>query len=644
MDRLVDSLKYNCKPENSERRLKVIDSLFKGQTGSVAQINKIQRLWLREHFLPQEQCFAVLDSAVALSDPEVYGTDYSDCYVNSLIKKGNLLLKVRRLRESYAQYFRAKIAAETYGLDYLKHEYYASLAHISYMQHDFDQSAHYYKEGIKAGGGMGKPAQFRQFGLVQGMLDNIGICYSNIMQTDSAEKYYLTAIRYINLYRNFYPEHKHDIDNCISVVYGNLGGLHFKKGNLAEAERYLEMERSYCYPNGPVGEGGYNTYVTFARIFTRTGRLHAADSVLAQCADSLRRHKDLKSLTGLWQARWEYYKEIDDDKMAYLALSRYTKLKEEAQNNALAANFESVGRIIEEIEKQHSVELDVRDNGIKNLWLVIAVSASVLLAAFLLLLWKYLNQSRKNVHRLYGLNETIGKKNAEMHRTLSALKQSQQDNERILKMVVHDLRNPIGSVQTALQMLKEDEQLSTDSLELLELAEKAAENSMELIQELLITNAAVGNLTKAPVDIAGVVQYCIDMLRFKADEKGQSLIFANLPAFMVADKEKLWRVFSNLISNAIKFSNQGAEIEMGITKKPESVLVWVMDHGIGIPENLKPHVFDIFTDAKRRGTSGEHTYGLGLSICKEIVEAHQGRIWFESEAGSGTTFFVELPL
>ncbi|HEY9197579.1 MAG TPA: ATP-binding protein [Mucilaginibacter sp.] len=77
---------------------------------------------------------------------------------------------------------------------------------------------------------------------------------------------------------------------------------------------------------------------------------------------------------------------------------------------------------------------------------------------------------------------------------------------------------------------------------------------------------------------------------------------------------------------------------------PRHVLISVEDHGIGIPDEMKDKIFDMFTQAKRSGTAGEQAFGLGLAISKQIIEAHSGRIWFESLPGNGTTFYVELPV
>ncbi|KIO78233.1 hypothetical protein TH53_04770 [Pedobacter lusitanus] len=100
---------------------------------------------------------------------------------------------------------------------------------------------------------------------------------------------------------------------------------------------------------------------------------------------------------------------------------------------------------------------------------------------------------------------------------------------------------------------------------------------------------------------------------------------------------------SNLIGNAIKFSPEHAVITVRMEEKPESVLIAIADNGIGIPLGIRNKIFDVFGQAKRSGTAGEQSFGLGLAISKQIIENHGGKIWVDSETNQGSTFFVELP-
>jgi CheY-like chemotaxis protein len=107
-----------------------------------------------------------------------------------------------------------------------------------------------------------------------------------------------------------------------------------------------------------------------------------------------------------------------------------------------------------------------------------------------------------------------------------------------------------------------------------------------------------------------------------------------------ADEERLLDVLENLIGNAIKFTSPGGSITIGASALDNQVLVWVKDSGAGIPPEQLPHIFDRFWQADKAERRG---LGLGLAICKTIVEAHNGRIWAESAVGAGTTMFFTIP-
>jgi signal transduction histidine kinase len=122
------------------------------------------------------------------------------------------------------------------------------------------------------------------------------------------------------------------------------------------------------------------------------------------------------------------------------------------------------------------------------------------------------------------------------------------------------------------------------------------------------------------------VQYCAD----------------DLP--VIIDVDRIERVLANLVTNAIKFSRENAEIIIYTRKEPNFALISVTDHGIGIAKEKQENIFDLFGHGMRTGTAGEQGFGMGLSICKQIVEQHKGNITVESEEGKGTAFLVRLPL
>jgi signal transduction histidine kinase len=251
------------------------------------------------------------------------------------------------------------------------------------------------------------------------------------------------------------------------------------------------------------------------------------------------------------------------------------------------------------------------------------------------------------MYRLYRmtrrLNRQITNQNTEMQKALTALEQSQADNTRMMQIVAHDLRNPIGAMYSIASMMLDEERTEEDRT-MLGLIKTSGHNSLGLVSDLLKVHAGTDELKKEPVDLNQLLRYCVDLLRHKAEEKGQQIELYASAVTISANREKLWRVASNLIANAIKFSPTGAFIHVSLHEEADKVRIAVEDHGIGIPQEIAPKIFDMFTDAKRAGTAGEQPFGLGLAISKQIVEAHGGKLWFESKQGNGTTFFVELPV
>jgi signal transduction histidine kinase len=191
-----------------------------------------------------------------------------------------------------------------------------------------------------------------------------------------------------------------------------------------------------------------------------------------------------------------------------------------------------------------------------------------------------------------------------------------------------------------------DDDYTEEQKEMLNLIKETSFNSLELINEILeATNTATAKLNKEQVEINGLLSNSVELLRFKAAEKNQAIILdlLGIPFDLMINREKIWRVVSNLISNAIKFSPAGSPIIIKCEQLDSELLISVKDKGIGIPDKLKGQIFNMFTDAKRPGTEGEKSFGLGLSICQQIVEKHNGRIWFESDTENGTTFYFSLP-
>lgn len=236
---------------------------------------------------------------------------------------------------------------------------------------------------------------------------------------------------------------------------------------------------------------------------------------------------------------------------------------------------------------------------------------------------------------------------ARMQQKILELERLNENYARIIQVMAHDLRNPLGGITSLAGLLLSEEQLSKEGQNMLELIKTTGIHSMEMLDELLKSGLAG---PEAPMDmqitdVQSLLFDSVELLSYKAKEKGQRIIFksGNIPIFINLNYEKIWRVFNNLIVNAIKFSHKDSKILVSVESREEDILIAVTDYGIGIPEQNKERVFEMFTTAKTSGTNGEPAFGLGLSISKRIIERHKGKLWFDSRLHSGTTFYISLP-
>ena len=220
----------------------------------------------------------------------------------------------------------------------------------------------------------------------------------------------------------------------------------------------------------------------------------------------------------------------------------------------------------------------------------------------------------------------------------------------ILDILTHDLVSPIGNIKTSAQVLLKHTEGKGDELlnRMLNIIFDNSDRSIRMIRDLV--NAEMLESSEAPLVMqrTNIVQRVAEIIeQYKRSYhtiKQKVELISNVPGlYITIDETKFMQVINNLLSNALKFTRDTDEIKVIIEDKETTVLIQVADTGIGIPKELQPFIFDKFTKARREGIHGEPTIGLGLSIIKTIIEWHQGRIWFESAEGNGTTFYIEIP-
>ncbi len=224
--------------------------------------------------------------------------------------------------------------------------------------------------------------------------------------------------------------------------------------------------------------------------------------------------------------------------------------------------------------------------------------------------------------------------------------QATRARDDVLAVVAHDLRNPLNTVTMAISLMLETTPIErTQERRQQEIVRRAADRMNRMIQDLLdVKRMESGHLTMdMKAESADVlVNDTIEMLRPLATGSSivmESSVAENLPA-VLADAARIQQVLSNLVGNAVKFTPRQGRIMVTADHLDAEVRFAVIDTGPGIPPEQVPHIFGRFWQAK---SSDRRGIGLGLAIAKGIVEAHNGRIWVESQVGLGSTFYFTLP-
>lgn len=253
------------------------------------------------------------------------------------------------------------------------------------------------------------------------------------------------------------------------------------------------------------------------------------------------------------------------------------------------------------------------------------------------------NEISKLNNELVDTQRTLNKKNVELSK-LNKLK-----NE-FLGMAAHDLRNPLGNIINFSEfILEEKENYNHEHVEFLEGIKSRSEYMLNLVTELLdVTNIESGSviLTKKRLQLVKLVQDVIKLIKPAAQRKRIELIFKSDldESWLVFDRNKIEQVITNLLTNAIKYSESETKVNVILTAGENEIHISVEDHGQGIPEDEMELLFKPFRKTSIQPTSGENSTGLGLFIVKRIIEAHGGKIEVESKYGTGSKFSFSLPL
>jgi len=260
---------------------------------------------------------------------------------------------------------------------------------------------------------------------------------------------------------------------------------------------------------------------------------------------------------------------------------------------------------------------------------------------------KFFNNMVASIH---SSNQLILKQKEKLEEQYHSLNELNATKDKFFSIIAHDLKNPLGAFKHSTEILyKEFDYLESDEIRLyIEELFKSSNQVLELLENLLTwSRSQRGKIPYSPVEVPlnFIINNNFDLSKMNADKKQIQLVNGlNEEVFVYADINMISTILRNLISNAIKFTREKGIIKVYGQKYDDGYFqVTVEDNGVGIsPENIDK-LFRIDSHYTTVGTTNEQGTGLGLIICKEFIEKHNGKIWVESQLGIGTKFHFTLP-
>lgn len=344
---------------------------------------------------------------------------------------------------------------------------------------------------------------------------------------------------------------------------------------------------------------------------------------------------NIHSEMGNYKTSLEYFK---------LAKAHSDTLLNEKKNKRIAElqehfDLENRNKEILLLQKENTIQ--------KNLQKYFVVIILLLLVTAITIYLAYRSKRKLNII-LEDRNNKITEQKLELQNVNQKLEGLIATKDKFFSIIAHDLKSPFQGLIGLIEVIQEDRNILSEYEinDHLRLVKDSADGVYELLENLLEwANIQRGHIEFVPasINLKKIADDVINNYNTYAQNK-QIRVHNNIRHNIIvkADKNMLSAILRNLISNAIKFSEKEGIIELNANSNSNKIKVYVKDSGIGIPKVMIPKLFSVGEKTSRPGTENEKSTGLGLILCKEYIDKHNGSIWVESEEGKGTAFHFEL--
>ena len=522
--------------------------------------------------------------------------------------------------------------------------YLHQLSSLLYHQRNYTESYKYALEAFDSGLNCPVNNSF-YFTYTQGSMNTAGLSQEKMGNYDNAIKLYWKALDFIDSAQKKVALLQPEVIVAKGVVYGNLGNSYFLAGDFSKGELYLKESIKYVAPFQEYQTTKVYSSIKLANLYLAKQELNELSRLLQEISQDVAKLENIPEVNHRWSKLMVDFATLKKDQKSLLEwYPIYIAARDIRHSEQLAAMEVDHGKELDRILNEEEIlSLKQKNTTITN-YLILSAAGIILFLLILGLFWWQSSITRKNLKSIELLNNRLQNQNDILNKSMQALESAHEDNTKMLRIVAHDLRNPIAGVINMSDLLLTESNINKEQKSIIEVIKKSSLDSLEFIRDLLNFNNDLSQIKTEPIKFNKLVEDCLEIISHRAAQKNQIVQLELESVMVLGNREKLWRVISNIVSNAIKFSPLASKITIATYTYHDYAILKIKDEGIGIPKNWNGDFFKAAHKFKRAGTEGEASYGLGLTISKQIIEAHKGSIWYESEVGKGTTFFISLPL
>lgn len=484
---------------------------------------------------------------------------------------------------------------------------------------DYNQALLYFKRALQL------KKELNQHKALATTYINIGNIYSDLEKNDSSLYWYNLALENATQFSN---------KRTVASAKTNIGTIYFKQDKYTEAltefEQALQMDMER-----KDAEGIAVNQLNIGHVFIKQKKYRQGIPLLKDALAGIQKlnfkYHEQNALKFLAEA----YAATGDNAGAYNYLLQYIAVHDSVYTQESNQRIAEMQTLYETEKKDKQISLLEKEKEVQQKTNLFLIAAAILVSLLLLVVFSRYRYKQRT-------NRLLAEKNIELQR-LNATK------DKLFAIVAHDLKNPLSAFRSITQNLVENSlHISKEEIEqFIGRLNQSANQLYDLLQNLL--NWAISQIGKLPFApekfvIREIADENVRLFQTNLQQKNQAIEINIEPGlYVLADRNMIKTVIRNLLSNAVKFTGAGGKITLLAKPAGHEIVFTVADNGSGMQEAELAKLFKIEEDVTTVGNNPEKGTGIGLILCKELMEKNNGRIWAESTPGQGSRFHFALP-